>query len=287
MVLLAGAAAASYAALTDDPPPGASPVAQVPAPTPTAPAPTEPTPTPAAPTDTTTAPTETTPSESSELPTVSTPTTPTVPTPTPRRVTPTTPSSTPGEGEGPTTTPGPTGEVPPSDDAPTTPTPGGSPSTASLTPIALEPVAGAVYDPYGRGTATGDPGRALDENATTSWFVDPKDPTLLGVGYTIDLGRMQAVKALELVTKTPGFRVEVYASDQTELPPDILDTRWTHVRDVSDVGVDDPDDPDDVAGSEQVALATGTTKYRHVLLWFTQPPTAGPRLRITELKLFR
>jgi hypothetical protein len=32
-------------------------------------------------------------------------------------------------------------------------------------------------------------------------------------------------------------------------------------------------------------LGAGTSKYRNVLLWFTQPPTDAPRLRLTELKL--
>ena len=38
-------------------------------------------------------------------------------------------------------------------------------------------------------------------------------------------------------------------------------------------------------GKQTIVLGAGTTKYRNVLLWFTQPPTDGPRLRITELKL--
>ena len=38
-------------------------------------------------------------------------------------------------------------------------------------------------------------------------------------------------------------------------------------------------------GKQTIVLGAGTTKYRNVLLWFTQPPTDGPRLRITELNL--
>jgi len=38
-------------------------------------------------------------------------------------------------------------------------------------------------------------------------------------------------------------------------------------------------------GKQKIVLGAGTTKYRNVLLWFTQPPTDAPRLRLTELKL--
>ena len=94
----------------------------------------------------------------------------------------------------------------------------------------------------------------------------------------VDLGKLQGVREIKLQTPTPGFRIEIYATDETELPPDILDTRWSHIKDVSDVGAKDD-------GKQTIVLGAGTTKYRNVLLWFTQPPTDGPRLRITELKL--
>ena len=72
--------------------------------------------------------------------------------------------------------------------------------------------------------------------------------------------------------------MEIYATDETELPPDILDTRWSHIKDVSNVGAKHD-------GKQTIVLGAGSTKYRNVLLWFTQPPTDGPRLRIAELKL--
>ena len=126
--------------------------------------------------------------------------------------------------------------------------------------------------------ASGETTRALDGDTTTSWYVDPKDPQQVAVGYAVDLGKLQGIREIKLQTPTPGFRVEVYATDVTELPPDILDTRWSHIKDVSNVGAKDD-------GKQTIVLGAGTTKYRNVLLWFTQPPTDGPRLRITELNL--
>ena len=86
------------------------------------------------------------------------------------------------------------------------------------------------------------------------------------------------MRQIELQTPTPGFRVEIYATDETELPPNITDTRWSHIKDVSNVGAKDD-------GKQKIVLGAGTSKYRNVLLWFTQPPTDAPRLRLTELKL--
>ena len=126
--------------------------------------------------------------------------------------------------------------------------------------------------------ASGETTRALDGDTTTSWYVDPKDPQQVAVGYAVDLGKLQGIREIKLQTPTAGFRVEVYATDETELPPDILDTRWSHIKDVSNVGTKDD-------GKQTIVLGAGTTKYRNVLLWFTQPPTDGPRLRITELNL--
>ena len=94
----------------------------------------------------------------------------------------------------------------------------------------------------------------------------------------VDLGKLQGVRQINVQTPTPGFRVEIYATDETTPPPDILDTRWSHIKDVSNVGAKD-------SGKQKIVLGAGTSKYRNVLLWFTEPPTDGPRLRITELEL--
>jgi hypothetical protein len=188
-------------------------------------------------------------------------------------VTPTPPAAAPSTGAGTGTG---TGTTPPA-----TSTPSGTttqPAETGPQAIDLNGDAGTVYDPYTRVKASGETTRALDGDTTTSWYVDPKDPAQIAVGYAVDLGKLQGVRQIELQTPTPGFRVEIYATDETELPPNILDTRWSHIKDVSNVGVKDD-------GKQKIVLGAGTTKYRNVLLWFTQPPTDAPRLRLTELKL--
>jgi hypothetical protein len=179
----------------------------------------------------------------------------------------------------------------PTTSTPTTSTPSATSSTPTTStptttqpqdtgpqPIELKGDAGSAYDPYGRASASGQTERALDDDASTSWYVDPKDPASIGVGYAVDLGKLQGIREIQLQTTTPGFKMEVYATDEPELPPDILDTRWSHITNVSAVGTEDD-------GKQKIVLGAGTTKYRNLLLWFTSPPTDGPRLRIVELKV--
>jgi hypothetical protein len=272
LLLVLGAIGAGYAALTGDSTPQQQ--ASTPAPAATAPPPAAQT----APPATTAPPTTNDGQETPPAQTAKPQTLPKVKTPSSGStqgspVTPTPPASAPSTGAGTstgtTTTP------------PATSTPSGTttePADTGPQPIDLNGDAGSVYDPYSRVKDSGEATRALDGDTTTSWYVDPKDPAQIAVGYAVDLGKLQGVRQIELQTPTPGFRVEVYATDETELPPNILDTRWSHIKDVSDVGAKDD-------GMQKIVLGAGTTKYRNVLLWFTQPPTDAPRLRLTELKL--
>jgi hypothetical protein len=272
-VLVLGAVAAGYAAITSDdgkkPAPAAAAAQQAQATPPATTPPATSTPTQSTPTQST--PTQSTPTTTGKLPKVTTPksnTTGSAP------ITPTT--STP-------TTSTPTTSTPSQSNTNTTT----SPSTTtndqqSQQPVGPQPIelagdAGKTYDPYGKAKASGETERAIDDDPQTSWYVDLKDPTLTGLGFALDLGKLQGIREIDLQTPTPGFRIEVYATDETELPPDILDTRWSHITNVSDVGSKDD-------GKQKIVLGAGTTKYRNLLLWFTKPPTDGARIRLTEVK---
>ena len=280
-VLVGGAVAASYAAIKDDPATSTTPtqLAQVPAPTPSAatPAPTTPAPTAAVPSDTAPPPTSSTatpPAVSDTAPPVvdSTPVTP------PASSTPSIPST--GSGTGTSTGSTKTGDDSSSKGDSTADT-RTSTTPAETAPVAikLDESAAALYDPFKRDTAAGDPTKALDGDPGTSFpvTVAPGSPQI-GAGLTVDLGEKQGVREVDVTTKTPGFKIEIYATDETDLPPDVLDTRWAHLKDVSGVGTD-------TDGKVKVSLGSGTSKYRHVLLWFTAPPTDGSTVRISELKI--
>jgi hypothetical protein len=287
-VLVTGAVAAGYAALQGDAgreagapaPASAAPIAQAP-PADTTPA------APAAPPAATT-PAQTTPAAPAKggtLPKVKAPGSSSSGSVTAKPVVPTktTPSPSTGSGTTPTTT------TPTQTSTGTTTTPAVTPKPAGPTPISLGSDAGSIYDPYQRAAEAGEATKALDGNPSTAWFVTAKSPDQMGVGYDVDLGKLSGVRELELATSTPGFRVEVYATDEASLPPDILDTRWSHITNRSDVdsaaAADAQNGNTAGDGKERIVLGSGSSKYRHVLLWFTQPPKDGARIKISELQL--
>jgi hypothetical protein len=256
LLLVAGAMTAGYAAISGDAgrdtaqPPAASgaPIAQAPPSTPVAPPPTT-----AAP--------------ATPLPTVKPPKTAT---PAPPVAHPTAPAPA-------TSTPAPATSTP-TTSTPTTSTPSTTPSkpaTPSIEPIDLGADAAALYDPYTRSKSSSDPADAYDGDTTTAWKVTTVgDGQEMQVGLVVDLGKKRSIKQLKLHTGTPGFRIETYAADTAQLPPDILDTRWAHLHNKSGVAKDDT-----------VALASDSHKYRYVLLWLTTPPKKGPTVKINELTI--
>jgi hypothetical protein len=278
LVLVAGAVAAGYAALRSDraAPPASSDVqvAQTP-PATTAPPPAA----------STTPPPETTPTtpgttSTGKLPKVQVP---------PNRPSTSTSTSTPRPAT-PTPAPAPAAprtSTPPAQTPPPSTGNGGgetnsTPTTTTPKPpapvaIDLDASAASVYDPYRRATAVGVPGRALDGDGGTSWFVDPAPGDTVAVGYVLNLGSQRGIKSVDITTPTPGFKVEVYATDEATPPPTITDTRWAHITDKSNVGE---------GGKAHIVLGAGTSKYRTLLLWITNPPTDGARVRISELKVF-
>jgi hypothetical protein len=282
-LLVAGAVGASYAALREDQtvPPSqsaaAAQVAQAPPPGTTVPPAAT---TPPASTTTTPAPgTTSTSTGKSTIPKVQVPSN-TSPAPTPKATPPAvTPRQTTPPAAAPAPTPPATSTPAPSGGGSQT-SPGSSTTPAPSAPVAIDLAASAVsvYDPYRRATAVGVPGKAVDGDGSTSWYADtaPGQPTV-NLGFAANLGQARGIKSIDITTPTPGFKVEVYATDEATPPPSITDTRWAHITDKSDVGAD---------GKTHIVLGAGTSKYQTLLLWITKPPSDGTRVRIAELKVF-
>ena len=244
-LLVLGAGAASYAALTDDP---AAPVAAVAAPAAVAAAPAATAAAPAA-TTTATAP----PTTTAKLPPIAT-----------------------------------TATLPP---VPKSPTPSSSKTTTKTTTtktttteatgpkqVELGAEAASLYDPYKRATDQTDPADSYDDDAKTAFtFSTAPGPPAMGVGIDYDLETARAIRQVEIQTTTPGFSVEVYAAEAGR-PADILDPAWKHLTDVTDVAAKADDH-----GKVTIDFTPG--RYRHLLLWFTTPPPAGPALAISEVRL--
>lgn len=136
--------------------------------------------------------------------------------------------------------------------------------------------AASVYDPYKRVAASGDAAKAIDGDPSSSWFVTPtaKPGTGPDVGLLVDLGAKRDVRGLRLKTTTPGFRVEVWATTDATAPPNILDARWSHLRNRANVGTD-----------EAIANREDTSKYRLLLLWFRSAPAKGDTIRVNDLEV--
>lgn len=156
-------------------------------------------------------------------------------------------------------------------------TTGGGGDTSAEDQAAAEPVAieltaksARLYDPFGR-AAGAKPDNAVDGKEKTAFEVpvDPADGTVRA-GLTLSLAKAATLSDLVFQADTPGFTVEIYATKSETIPPDVLDSRWEHVANRRDAGVE-----------ETVEL---DGKFRHVLLWVTEQP-ADTKVAIPEVQL--
>ncbi|MBJ7343600.1 MAG: hypothetical protein JHC46_08445, partial [Solirubrobacteraceae bacterium] len=92
---------------------------------------------------------------------------------------------------------------------------------------------------------------------------------------------------LTLTTVTPGFTVTVLGATTTDPPQSVDDPAWRELGQA--VSVDSiSTGGSDKAGDKTLLLSLGgqSKKYRNVVLWFTAPPSAGPKVRISQLKFY-
>jgi hypothetical protein len=269
-VLVLGAAAAAYAALTQPAPRKPAPrvitVAQVPATTP-ATTPTTP-PTPGA---------LGTPTTIKPLP--STSTAPKIPltAPTPK------PSESTGSGTG-TTNAG-TGESGAGTNKSNTNS-GGTTTTEQPSPILLDTNAASTYNPYGYPTSWfGDPSLAIDGETSTAWTaqVNPAVAPKMAEGLAIDLKTAQKVGSIKLITSTPGMSVQMYGANGTALPASITAPAWVALSPSLDAK----------KRTTKVKLRDANKAFRFITLWISQAPqsavgtaTAPGHVSVNELELF-
>jgi hypothetical protein len=196
-VLVLGAAAAAFAALSKSPhktPVVTATVAQAPTPSPAV---------------TTPAPLTTTPAKVVAPPIAAKP--PKIPlttTPKPAATTPTTTTTTPSSGEG------------------------SGAEENKPTAILLDTNAASTYNPYNYpATNFGDPSLAIDGEVSTGWTaqLDPATAPRMAEGLLIDLKAPQKVASLQLVTNTPGMTVQVYGAHASTAPISITDPAWVHL----------------------------------------------------------
>lgn len=154
------------------------------------------------------------------------------------------------------------------------------------TRVSISAGSGAPYDPLGRLLQTGDPQRAIDGDAGTSWFITTPADGDMNVGYLIDLGEAKTLKRLEVITKTPGMTLRILGATTVDPPPSLDDTGWTEIAQEPDAGIDDNGKPRASSLPVKVPLQTRGKKFRLVAITIETPPLSGATARFTELRLF-
>jgi hypothetical protein len=263
-VLALGAGAAAYAALSkgsNGPRVRTATVAQAPAPATVTPTPGTSPATPASPgTPTTIKPAV--PVKPPKIPLTAVKPAPAVKSPSPQ---PTAPASTPSPGES-----------------------GGSPSGGEPQPsaILLDTNAAATYNPYAYPAAEfGDPSLTIDGDSSTGWTaqVDPGVAPRMAEGVVLDLKSARKLKALVLVTSTPGMTVQAYGANGAKPPASITDPGWVKLTpSIHEKGK-----------HARLKLRKPGKAFRFVTLWISKAPpsavgtpTAPGRVSVNELELF-
>jgi serine/threonine-protein kinase len=120
-------------------------------------------------------------------------------------------------------------------------------------------------------------GLAIDGQLGTAWSTQQYyDGTLgkPGVGLYVDARPGVAARDLVLDTDTPGWSIQVYATNAPPNPNAF--TGWTLVGSAPYV-----------QSRQNVPLTTGKTRYRYYLVWVTKLPAGQQSVRINEVTLYR
>ena len=157
---------------------------------------------------------------------------------------------------------------------PSNPAPAPKPAYAKLFSSGRNPVSAGAFDPSQTGgTNASSLSKVFDNDAGTVWK-SGNYPNGIGngVGFYVDDGAPGSIKGLGLLTKTPGFDVQVYAYDG-DTPPQSL-SNWTQVG-----------AQQSVAQRQKVAVDLKGQQYQLYLVWFAKLPAKGQRFEIPEVQL--
>jgi hypothetical protein len=181
---------------------------------------------------------------------------------------------------------------------PTSTTPSSSPPSSSGTgggtasdeaqrsAILLDTNAATPYNPYNYPASWfGDPSLAIDGDTSTAWTaqVNPASAPAMAEGLLIDLKAKHKVAVLQLVTSTPGMTVQVYGADGQAVPASITDPAWIPLSAYK------------VVKKKHVRLKLRDAKkaFTYITLWISKAPQssigtaeAPGHIDINEVELF-
>jgi serine/threonine-protein kinase len=160
----------------------------------------------------------------------------------------------------------------------------GAPREApGLVALSLGAGSAQAYDPLGDRTENSEQARfAVDRDRNTTWSTERYDGGVLnkpgsdqpGVGLIIDTKPEVAARRLRILTTTPGWTAEVYAS-AAGVPAQWPSDQWVKVATSFDV----------VKDRVKVDLDTAGKAFRYYLIWITKVPPQG-KASISEVYLY-
>jgi serine/threonine-protein kinase len=163
---------------------------------------------------------------------------------------------------------------------------------AALSPVQLTQDAAHGYNPYGDPENTSQLENIVDGDASTFWptftYVDG-DLGKPGTGVYLDAKPGIVARAIVLQTATPGFVIEIWASNGI-LDPTATDLPQTGSGSATlgSLGWQRIDTGDHVATAEQkIDLNTGGERFRYYLAWITKLPPGKDSADINELTLYQ
>jgi tRNA A-37 threonylcarbamoyl transferase component Bud32 len=142
-----------------------------------------------------------------------------------------------------------------------------SPPAAAPQAISLCDTCAHAFNPLG--TTPQNPneaGYAIDNNLADEWTtVNYYDHVLLeaGIGLYVDAAPKTVVSDIRILTSTPGWDAQFYASDSTPSPT-AWPGNWVQVGSANDISND-----------QTIALDTGGVAHRYWLVWITKLPPDG------------
>ncbi len=189
-----------------------------------------------------------------------------------------------------------TSPISPSTGAPsntsTTTTPAIAPSGGATTPeslpaaILLDTNAASTYNPYSYPASDfGDPSLAIDGDNATAWTarVEPASAPKMAEGVLINLKSRRKLSAIKLVTSTPGMTVQVFGANGHTAPASITDRAWVALSRYEVVK----------KKHLRITLRDSNTAFSFVTLWISHAPAASVgtpeapgHVSVNEIELF-
>jgi hypothetical protein len=152
--------------------------------------------------------------------------------------------------------------------------------------IELDTDAASTYNPYGYPASEfSGPSLVIDEDPTTAWTaqVNPATAPKMAEGVLLDLKDTQRVAVLQLLTSTPGMKVQVYGAKGHTAPESITDPAWKPLSAPKVIK----------KKKTRFALRDSSKEFTFITLWISEAPqsavgttTAPGHVAVDEIELF-